>query len=118
MVMSFTNKQLAVYDDEDSLQTKEPLMVFQFSQIYTVRTLNPGEHEILRVKQSDLKKILMVTEPPVVVCGYLSLSLFSLQLSYIEDAGSAAAAVDPAHPVYLQPDQGVSLTTPPLIVMR
>ena len=61
MVMSFTNKQLAVYEDEDSLQTKDPLMVYQFSQIYTVRTLNPGEHEILRVKQSDLKKILMVS---------------------------------------------------------
>ncbi|CAI8056927.1 Rho-associated protein kinase 2, partial [Geodia barretti] len=86
MVMSFTNKQLAVYEDEDSLQTKDPLMVYQFSQIYTVRTLNPGEHEILRVKQSDLKKILM--------------------LSYIEDGGSAAVALDSSTAVYLQPDQG------------
>jgi hypothetical protein len=73
MVMSFTNKQLAVYEDEDSLQTKDPLMLYQFSQIYTVRTLNPGEHEILRVKQSDLKKILMVSG-----CGLLlSKSLLS-----------------------------------------
>ena len=60
MVMSFTNKQLAIYDDEEALQTRDPIMIFQFSQIYTVRTLNPGEHETLRVKQSDLKKILMV----------------------------------------------------------
>jgi predicted nucleic acid-binding Zn-ribbon protein len=94
MVMSFTNKQLAVYEDEDSLQTKDPLMLYQFSQIYTVRTLNPGEHEILRVKQSDLKKILM--------------------LSYIEDGGpAAAAALDSSTAVYLQPDQGVSATIPP-----
>ena len=61
MVMSFTNKQLAIYDDEESLQTQGPIVMFLFNQIYTVRTLNPGEHEILRVKQSDLKKILMVS---------------------------------------------------------
>ena len=62
MVMSFTNKQLTLYDEEEALQTREPILTFQFSQIYTVRTLNPGEHEILRVKQSDLKKILMVSQ--------------------------------------------------------
>ena len=60
MVMSFTMKQLAIYEDEEALQSQGPITSFQFSQIYTVRTLNSGEHEILRVKQSDLKKILMV----------------------------------------------------------
>ena len=58
--MSFTMKQLAIYEDEEALQSQGPITSFQFSQIYTVRTLNSGEHEILRVKQSDLKKILMV----------------------------------------------------------
>lgn len=61
MVMSFTMKQLAIYEDEEALQSQGPILSFQFSQIYTVRTLNSGEHEILRVKQSDLKKILMVS---------------------------------------------------------
>ena len=58
--MSFTNKQLSVYDDEEALSTRPPILTFEFSQIYTVRTLNPGEHEIMRVKPNDLKKILMV----------------------------------------------------------
>ena len=63
MVMSFTNKQLSVYDDEEALSNRPPIFTFEFSQIYTVRTLNPGEHEIMRVKQSDLKRILMVRPP-------------------------------------------------------
>ena len=58
--MSFTMKQLAIYDDEDALSCGA-ILTFAFSQIYTVRTVNPGEHEILRVKQSDLKKILVVS---------------------------------------------------------
>ena len=58
--MSFTMKQLAIYEDEDAL-SRGAILTFAFSQIYTVRTLNHGEHEILRVKQSDLKKILMVS---------------------------------------------------------
>ena len=76
MVMSFTNKQLAMYDDEESLQTRDPIMTFQFSQIYAVRTPNPGDHELLRVKQSDLKKILMVRGRPSGGRGLTSLSLF------------------------------------------
>jgi chromosome segregation ATPase len=85
MVMSFTNKQLTIYEDESAMQTHGPILMFQFSQIYTVRTLNPGEHEILRVKQSDLKKILM--------------------LSYIEDSTSSASS-DTTQQVYIQPGHG------------
>ena len=62
MVMSFTRKELAIFDDEDALQSRSALLTFTFSQIYTVRTLNQGEHEIMRVKQSDLKRILVVSE--------------------------------------------------------
>lgn len=50
-------KQLALYDDEED---QVPILTIKFSQLYTVRTLHPGEHEVLRVKMSDLKKILMV----------------------------------------------------------
>ena len=53
------------------MQTHGPILMFQFSQIYTVRTLNPGEHEILRVKQSDLKKILMVSSHTPSYCVLL-----------------------------------------------
>jgi len=30
------------------------------SQLYTVGTLRPGEHETVRVKQSNVKKIIVV----------------------------------------------------------
>ena len=60
MVLSLMMKQLAIYDNEEALQTHGPIMTFQFGQIYRVRCLKPGEHEILRVKQSDVKMILMV----------------------------------------------------------
>lgn len=59
MVMSFTTKQLVLYDNEQSVGA---IFIIQFNQLYTVRTLNHGEHEVLRVKQSDLKKILMVNQ--------------------------------------------------------
>lgn len=63
MVMSFTTKQLALYDNEQSVEGAEgAIFIIQFDQLYTVRTLNHGEHEVLRVKQSDLKKILMVNQ--------------------------------------------------------
>ena len=38
-----------------------PFPCFLLSQVYTVRTLRPGEHETVRVKQSDVKKILVVS---------------------------------------------------------
>ena len=62
MVMSFTMKRLLIYEREEDMETDGPgpITTLEFSQIYTVRTLRPGEHETLRVKQSDVKKILVV----------------------------------------------------------
>lgn len=61
MVMSFTTKRLLIYDREEDMENGPgPITTLEFSQIYTVRTLRAGEHETFRVKQSDLKKILVV----------------------------------------------------------
>ena len=61
MVMSFTTKRLLIYDKEEDMENGPgPITTLEFSQIYTVRTLRAGEHETFRVKQSDLKKILVV----------------------------------------------------------
>lgn len=58
--MSFTNKKLLLYEHEEDMEAGGPISTFDFSQIYTVRTLRPGEHEQVRVKPSDVKKILVV----------------------------------------------------------
>jgi len=58
--MSFTTKRLLIYEREDDMESGSYLNSLEFSQIYTVRTLRAGEHEAFRVKQSDLKKILVV----------------------------------------------------------
>ena len=61
MVMSFTTKRLLIYDREEDMENGPgPITTLEFSQIYTVRTLRAGEHETFRVKQSNLKKILVV----------------------------------------------------------
>jgi hypothetical protein len=62
MVMSFTTKRLLIYDREEDMENGPgPITTLEFSQIYTVRTLRVGEHETFRVRQSDLKKILVVS---------------------------------------------------------
>ncbi len=60
-VMSFTNKKLLIYEREEDMEGGGSISTFEFSQIYTVRTLRPGEHEQVRVKPSDVKKILLVS---------------------------------------------------------
>ena len=44
-----------------SFMTMYVCMYVYFSQIHSVRPLRAGEHETFRVKQSDLKKILVVS---------------------------------------------------------
>ena len=83
MVMSFTTKRLLIYDREEDMENGPgPITTLEFSQIYTVRTLRAGEHETFRVKQSDLKKILVVRSivGRMIVC-YVMSSHVSLSLS-------------------------------------
>ena len=73
MVMSFTTKRLLIYDREEDMENGPgPITTLEFSQIYTVRTLRAGEHETFRVKQSDLKKILVVCRVNTGSIFYLS----------------------------------------------
>ena len=94
MVMSFTTKRLLIYDREEDMENGPgPITTLEFSQIYTVRTLRAGEHETFRVKQSDLKKILVVCLNCVkFVCVFhqwfvLELVEFYLLSNLVEDQG-------------------------------
>ncbi len=60
MVMSFKMKKMLIYEKEDDMETGGPVTTYEFSQIHSVRTLKAGEHETYRIKQSDLKKVLLV----------------------------------------------------------
>lgn len=107
--MSFTTKQLALYDNEESIESERAIFTIQFDQLYTVRTLNHGEHEVLRVKQSDLKKILMVSQwvgPIECSWVFMVLNVCLLQLSYIEDR-IAPSASDTAQEVHKLSRHGV-----------
>lgn len=109
MVMSFTTKQLALYANEQSIDSEGTIFTIQFDQFYTVRTLNHGEHEVLRVKQSDLKKILMVSQwvgPIECPRVFMVLNMCLLQLSYIEDRTTPSAS-DIAQEVYKLSHYGV-----------
>jgi len=61
MVMSFTTKKMLIYEREEDLETGAPISTLEFSQLYTVGTLRPGEHETVRVKQSNVKKIIVLS---------------------------------------------------------
>ena len=60
MVMSFKMKKLLLYEKEEDMEGGGFFTTYEFSQIQSVRTLKAGEHETFRIKQSDLKKILVV----------------------------------------------------------
>ena len=58
--MSFKMKKLLLYEKEDDMESGGPITTYEFNQIHSVRTLKNGEHETFRIKQSDLKKVLVV----------------------------------------------------------
>jgi hypothetical protein len=69
VVLSYTNRKLLIYSKQDDMGTdSSPIITLELSQIYSVRTLEQGEHERLRIKPNDLKMVL--------------------QLAYIDDASA------------------------------
>ncbi|KAL5456925.1 hypothetical protein EMCRGX_G034152 [Ephydatia muelleri] len=59
VVMSYQTKKLMIYNSPN--MEEAPITTLEFSQLYTVTTMKPGEHETYRVKQSDVSKILLLS---------------------------------------------------------
>ena len=50
-----------LYNNEDEMGTQvAPHLLLEFEQIYSVRTLEQGEHERARVKHNDAKRIIQL----------------------------------------------------------
>uniref|UniRef100_A0A1X7V8G1 non-specific serine/threonine protein kinase n=1 Tax=Amphimedon queenslandica TaxID=400682 RepID=A0A1X7V8G1_AMPQE len=61
LVLSFTNKKLLIYDRPEDMGTDiPPSFTLELSQVYSVRSLTQGEHERVRIKPNDSKRVLQV----------------------------------------------------------
>lgn len=61
VVLSYVSKKLILYDKEEDMGTEAtPYIMLEFGQIYSVRTLEQGEHERVRVKPNDAKRVLQL----------------------------------------------------------
>lgn len=59
--MSLTNKKLHIYEKQEDMGTDTPpQFTLELGQIYSVRTLEQGEHERVRVKPNDAKRVLQL----------------------------------------------------------
>ena len=61
MVLSFTTKKLVIYEKPEDMGTDvPPTFTLELSQVYSVRTLAQGEHERVRIKPNDSKRVLQL----------------------------------------------------------
>ena len=61
VVLSYTTRKLLIYEKEDDMGSAAvPHLTLEFPQIYNVRLLKAGEHESVRVKANDAKRVLLL----------------------------------------------------------
>lgn len=60
-MLSYVARKLVLYDHEEDMGTQAaPYLLLEFGQIYSVRTLEQGEHERLRIKPNDAKRVIQL----------------------------------------------------------